>query len=102
MQRYTDLKVWQRSEQFELPSRLRRAMVSVPTNIAEGAKRRSNAALARFVNIAEASLAESDYLLLLARDLGSLNTEVADSLRSEAEEISRMLSALHQRIQETL
>src|SRR5436190_1542987 len=106
MQRYTDLIVWQRShqwvlavyracadfprnEQFELTSQLRRAIVSVPANIAEGSKRRSSAEYARFVNIAKASLAEADYLLLLSRDLGYLTPSVSDGLRNEAEEISR-------------
>ena len=86
VQRFTNLKVWQRShalvlriyevtrifptdERFGLTSQLRRAAVSVPTNIAEGAKRQSARDFAHFLNIAEASLAETDYLLLLARDL---------------------------------
>jgi four helix bundle protein len=119
MQRFTDLQVWQRShqlvlavykvfatfprdERYELTAQLRRAIVSVPTNIAEGCKRRSNAEFAHFLNIAESSLAESDYLLLLARDLGYLAPEASEELRSEAEEISRMLNALHARVKESL
>ncbi len=76
MQRLTDLKVWQRShaftlqmwrvtssfpdhERFGLVSQRRRAVASVPTNIAERSKRLRNQDYARFLNIAEGSLAET-------------------------------------------
>ena len=117
MQRYTDLKVWQRShemtlavyrvslqfprdERFGLTSQLRRAAVSVPANIAEGSKRKGNVDYARFLNIAEGSLAEVDYMLLLGRDLGYCEAEAANKLRVESEEISRMLFALRSKVME--
>ena len=87
MQRFTELKVWQpghalvltvyrmttgfpKAEQYGLTSQLRRAALSVPTNIAEGSKRLGGQEYARFLNIAEASLAETEYLLMVSRDLG--------------------------------
>jgi four helix bundle protein len=71
----------------------------VPTNIAEGSKRQHPADYARFLNIAEASLAETEYLLLLSRDLGYLPADTTDTLIREISEISRMLYALRGRVE---
>ena len=59
-----------KSETYGLTAQFRRAAVSVPANIAEGFKRRGKADKARFLNIAQASLEESRYYLILAKDLG--------------------------------
>jgi four helix bundle protein len=116
MQRFSDLKVWQRShalvlalyrqtarfpdhERFGLTSQLRRAVTSVPTNIAEGSKRQHPSDYARFLNIAEGSLAEAEYLLMLSRDLGYLSATAADPLLAEADEIARMLCALRAKVE---
>ncbi len=116
MQRFTELKVWQRShalaldvyrhsarfppaERFGLTSQLRRAVVSVPTNIAEGSKRQSKQEYARFLNIAEGSLAESEYLLMMSRDLGYLTKEVATRLLTEADVTARMLNRLRSKVE---
>jgi four helix bundle protein len=64
-----------RHETYGITSQLQRAAVSVPTNIAEGFKRRGKADTARFLNIAQASLEECRYLLILVNDLGYANTE---------------------------
>jgi four helix bundle protein len=85
--RFQDLVVWQKahqfvlsiyrmtgsfpkSEMFCLTSQLRRSAISVAANIAEGFKKRGNADKARFLNIAQGSLEESRYYLILAEDLG--------------------------------
>jgi four helix bundle protein len=119
MQRFTDIKAWQRAhtlvldvyrvtrafpseERFGIISQIRRAAVSVPTNIAEGAKRDSNPEYARFLNIAEASMAETEYLLMLSRDLGYLDTTKADALIRESNEVSSMLAKLRAKVSETL
>ncbi len=84
-------------ERYGLISQIRRAVVSVPANIAEGFKRRGQAEKIRFYNIAEASLEETKYYLILARDLGY----AADtgSLFDDAESVSRLLYRLIQSIE---
>ena len=115
MQRFTELNVWQRShkltleiyrvtasfpsaERFGLVSQLRRA-ASVPTNIAEGSKRQSNQEYARFLNIAEASLVETEYLVMLSRDLGFLVPDSSKTLLEEVTEVARMLSGLRKKVE---
>jgi four helix bundle protein len=75
-------------ETFGLSSQMQRAAVSVPANIAEGFKRRGRADKARFMNIAQASLEECRYFLILAEDLGYAST---DSLLILLDEASRFL-----------
>jgi four helix bundle protein len=116
MQRFTDLKVWQKAhalvleiyaltkafppeERYALSSQLWRAAISVPANIAEGSKRRSNLEYAHHLNIAEGSLAESEYLLMLARDLGYLQASRAFELLASVDEIARMLHGLRSKIE---
>lgn len=118
MQRFTDLKVWQRAhalalevyrltadfpaeERFGLTAQLRRAGVSVPANLAEGSKRQHQADYARFLNIAEGSAAETEYLLMLSRDLGYASPERTAPLLVEVTEIARMLHALRTKVETT-
>jgi four helix bundle protein len=116
VQRFTDLRVWQRShalvldvyatsagfpreETYGLTSQLRRAAVSVPANIAEGTKRRSRRAYAHSLNIAESSLAETEYLVMLSRELSYLDCAKAAALNREIREIASMLSTLRSRVE---
>jgi len=75
-------------ELFGLTSQLRRAAVSVPANFAEGFKKRTNPDKIRIYNIAQGSLEECRYFLILARDLRYGDSS---SLIGALEEISRML-----------
>jgi four helix bundle protein len=67
---------------------MRRAAVSIPANIAEGFRRRGKPDKARFMNLAEGSLEECSYYLILAQDLGYGDTE---KMSASLEEVSRIL-----------
>jgi four helix bundle protein len=103
---FRDLIVWQKAhawvlalyhftaglpkhETYGLVAQMRRAAVSIPANIVEGFRRRGKPDKARFLNIAEASLEESRYYLILAQDLGYGDT---NKLMDQLEEVSRLLS----------
>ena len=79
-----------RQETYGLVAQMRRAAVSIPANIAEGFRRRGKVDKARFMNLAEGSLEECRYYLILAQDLGYGDTA---KLAGSLEEVSRMLSA---------
>ncbi len=98
LQVYRFSKSFPSDERFGLTSQLRRAVLSIPTNIAEGSKRQSNQEYARFLNIAEGSLAETGYLLMASRDLGYLAPEPAQAALDELCEIARMLSGLRRAV----
>ena len=87
---YAYTTAFPRQETYGLALQMRRAAVSVAANIAEGFRRRGKTEKARFMNIAEGSLEESRYYLILAQDLGYGDTS---KLASAAEEVSRLLSA---------
>jgi four helix bundle protein len=79
-----------KNETYGLAAQMRRAAVSIPANIAEGFRRRGRADKARFMNLAEGSLEECRYYLILAQDLGYGDTTRLDAA---LEEVSRMLNA---------
>jgi four helix bundle protein len=85
---YQATKAFPREELYGLTSQFRRAAVSIPANIAEGFRKQSKTDKARFLNIAEGSLEECRYYLILAHDLGYLDS---DTLSHQAEEVARLL-----------
>ncbi len=115
MQDFRELKVWQKShgltlavyrltaglprtELFGLTSQMRRAAASIGANIAEGCGRNGGADLARFLQIASGSASELENHALLARDLGFVARDAADSLATDIAEVKRMLYGLMQSV----
>jgi four helix bundle protein len=110
MQDFRNLKVWQKAhaltlnvyrstqdfpveERYGLTTQLRRSCASVPANLAEGCARSSNIDFARFVNNAASSASETDYHLLLGRDLDYLSEKMYLPLFEQVSEVKRMLNA---------
>ncbi len=111
MQDFRKLKVWQKShelalevyratakfpkeELYGLTSQIRRASMSIPMNIAEGSGRGSDADFAHFLQIALASACETEYQLLLSRDLGFIGGDEYSKLQDCLQEVKRMISSL--------
>lgn len=80
-------------ERFGLCSQFQRAAVSIPANIAEGYKKLSSADKLRFLNIAQGSLEECRYYILLSKDLNYISEDNNNELTSSIEEVSRLLNA---------
>jgi four helix bundle protein len=115
MRNYEDLHVWQKAhvltlaiykatqcfpkeERFGLTSQITRSSASIGANLAEGCGRRSDGEMGRFVHIAMGSGAELSYHLRLARDLELLSKASSEHLRSDLNEVMRMLSSLSQKL----
>lgn len=109
MHRYKELEVWKQSrsfckiiyvittqfpadEKFGLVSQLRRAGVSIPSNIAEGASRNSNKDFSRFIEIAIGSCYEIETQLILATDIGFLKEKETTEALEKLSRIIKMLS----------
>ena len=109
---FVDLFVWQKSHQlvlltyeyssafpkseiFGLTSQLRRAITSVPANIAEGFKKKGKNDKLRYLNIAQGSLEECRYYLILTQDLKYGDNSV---LKEKLEEVSKLLESYSQAI----
>src|SRR5437016_8960744 len=88
---YLATKSFPQEERYGLTNQLRRAAVSVPSNIAEGAARSGTGEFLQFLGIAKGSLAEVETLLILARKLTYLTQVQAEPLPKAADENGRML-----------
>lgn len=112
---FRDLRMWEKAhqlvlevyqatksfpieEKYGLVSQLRRSSASIPTNIAEGFKRKSKKDYAHFINIADGSLEETKYLLILTNDLGYLQSDDFDRLNQLSDEIGKMLYRFHNKL----
>ena len=108
---FKDLIVWQKSRQlalktysatkdfpkdeiYGLRNQVRRAVVSVPSNIAEGHRRGSKKEFTQFLKIARGSLAEAETQIILSTDLKFIRDEISEQLLNDIDEIGRMLNGL--------
>lgn len=91
---YRVTRSFPRAELYGLSSQMRRAAVSIPTNLAEGSGRGGSKDFARFVRISLGSASELEYQLLLARDLGYLDAGSCSPLMNRVDHIKRMLARL--------
>lgn len=88
---YRITKEFPRDEQYGLISQLRRAALSVPTNLVEGQARKGKKEFKQFVGMALGSLAEVEYLLEFSRDEGYLSAERYEMVESIRQEVGRLL-----------
>ena len=111
MSNYKKLKVWEdahkftidiynitknfpNNEQYGLTSQIRRSSSSIPTNIVEGCGQLDNGNLIRFLGIAKGSAFETEYQLLLSKDLKYINEKDYDELNEKIQKIISMLTNL--------
>jgi four helix bundle protein len=109
--KFEDLEVWKKAhwltlniykltnkfpneEKYRLGDQLRRSAASVSTNIVEGSSRAHRKEFQQFLNLARASLEETKYHILLARDLNYVNDRTYLEIQNRCEEIGRMLAGL--------
>ena len=95
---YEVTKSFPKSELYGVTSQIQRAAVSVPTNIAEGCGKDSDAELGRYFKIAMGSSSELEYLLLLAHDLRYLDDNQYNQLHANLVEVRKMLNAFIQKL----
>jgi len=89
---YEKTKKYPNSEMFALVSQFRRAAVSIAANIAEGYRKTGNADKLRFLNIAQGSLEECRYYIILSNDLNYINETIKTELTTLIEDVSRLLN----------
>jgi four helix bundle protein len=111
LRNYKELKVWQKSyglcleiyritagfpkeEKYGLTSQIRRSVVSIPSNIAEGYGRKTTMDYIRMLHISYGSICELETQVLLAGDLGFIEKDSSHTLNKNIAEIERMLKAL--------
>lgn len=115
MQDFTKLKVWQKAhtftinlykisstfpseEKFGLTNQIRRASVSIESNLAEGAGRSSSKEFSRFLDIAQGSAFEVKCQILIAKDLSYIDNQKSELLMEKINEVSRMITSLNQKL----
>lgn len=95
---YTVSREFPQNESYSIVSQIRRASASIPTNIAEGCGRDSDAEFNRFLTIAMGSASETEYLLILSKDLQYINDEHFENLNSKVNIIKQKIYSLKQKL----
>lgn len=85
-------------EQFALTDQIRRSIVSIPSNIAEGTGKESETEFNRFLKMARSSVCDLDYQLKLARDLEYITDATEDKLRDKTDKLRRILTNFIQKV----
>jgi four helix bundle protein len=115
MKTHRDLKVWNnsinlvtniyqitndfpRDELFGITSQMRRAAVSIPSNIAEGAARNSTKEFNKFLSIALGSASELETQILISKNLNYLNSNSSEKLLNDLNEIQKMIQGLMRKV----
>jgi four helix bundle protein len=116
VQSFREMKIWHRGiaiakeiyaiarslpveERFAMANQLRRAAVSVPTNIAEGSRRSGRQDFAHFLNVAEGSAAELESLLVMTVELGYQQPATTDPVVKQLDELQRMIVAFRRTVE---
>ena len=112
---YIELIVWQKSDElafeiykltkkfpkdevYGLTSQLRRAVLSIPTNIVEGYARKGDKELARFISIAIGSMAEAEYLLDFSKRLGYINDQDYSKIENLRDQVGKLLWNFYKKV----
>ena len=93
---YATTRSFPKDEIFGLVSQMRRAAVSIPSNLAEGAARSTRKEFAQFLNVAKGSLSELETQLLICAELGYMSR--AHDLFPLADHVARLLTGLHKKV----
>jgi len=95
---YDITKTFPSDEKFGLISQIRRAAVSIPANIAEGAARQSDKEFCNFLSIAQGSASELETELLIAKRLNYISVEKYQTIYAEVNTVARMIVGLSQKV----
>jgi len=99
---YNATKLFPKEEVFALTSQVRRAAISIAANICEGYKKRTIPNQLNYINIAEGSLEEVKYYIILSKDLQYIDESAYEQLTNSADEVGRLINGYEKAISRRL